>query len=104
MSLELQKDSLEKALNEHEVIFLDFYATWCGPCVQFSPIFHRVASLYQDKAFFGTINVDNLRDIAINYRISSIPTLLCIKNKAVAWRHSGTLTEQAFKEKVESLI
>lgn len=101
---DLNKESFEQAQKEHTILFLDFYAVWCGPCVQFSPIFHKVASLYEDKAFFGTVNVDNARDLAVNFRVASIPTLICVKNGVVVWSQTGGMSEASFTDKVASLL
>jgi thioredoxin 1 len=102
MSLDITKSELEKKIKTEKTIFLDFYATWCGPCVSFKPIYEKVAA-ETSEASFHTVNVDSQRDIAIDYRVSSIPTIICIKEGSVCWINTGSMNEDAFKEKVNNL-
>jgi thioredoxin 1 len=103
MSLEITKNELQKKIKIEEIIFLDFYATWCGPCVSFKPIYEKVATETKEAAFY-TVNVDSQRDIAIDYRISSIPTIVCIKKGSVCWANTGAMSEDIFKKNVGELI
>ena len=103
MSFDITKNDLEEKIKSEKMIFLDFYATWCGPCVSFKPIYEKVAMETKDASFY-TVNVDEQRDIAIGYRISSIPTIVCIKNGSVCWSTTGSMSEETFKEKVNKLV
>ena len=100
MVIELTNEN-KTLLNSPGTVFVDFYAVWCGPCTILKPIFHKVAELYSGKAQFFQANVDDVRDIAIEKRISSIPTILCLHNGKVIWSHTGTLTEAELSKAVE---
>lgn len=65
-------------ISENMPIIIDFNATWCGPCRQFSPIFHAVAEKYKGQALFVSIDTDQYPEIANAYRIASIPTVAFI--------------------------
>ncbi len=77
-------------LIKKETVVVDFYADWCGPCKLLAPIYESVAEELQDLTFLK-VNVDNLLDIASEYRISSIPTILVFKDGKILAHHVGYL-------------
>lgn len=98
------KKELNEKIKDNEFVFLDFFASWCGPCISFSPIYEKISSEFSDKAVFLKINIDEQRDLAIEYRISSIPTILCLKKGIVFWTHTGGIPENNFREKVTQIL
>lgn len=64
--------------SENLPVVVDFYATWCGPCKQYSPTFHQIAEKYAGTAVFVSIDVDQYEDIAAAYHVQSIPTTVFI--------------------------
>jgi thioredoxin 1 len=72
-----------------KLTLLDFWADWCGPCHMLAPTFDRLAAAYGDKIDFAKINVDEMPDIAGQYGIRSIPTLLLVSNGQVIERLVG---------------
>ena len=62
------------------VVIVDFFADWCGPCKMLAPIFEEVGNEMEGKAKFIKVNVDEARDIADKFRISTIPTMIVLKN------------------------
>ncbi len=103
MALEFSKEEFKSKISKG-IVFLDFYATWCAPCNSFFPVFEKISQEFSQKASFLKINVDEQRDIAIEYRISSIPTVLCLKDGIVSWTHTGTMQEATFREKVKEFF
>ena len=103
MVVELTKQNTE-LLKKEEVVFVDFYAPWCGPCMMLKPIFENIASQYNKRALFCQANVDNLRDLSIEHRVTSIPTMICLKNGKPVWTHTGTISEAELKKAVETHI
>ena len=89
----------EEVLNSSVPVLIDFYADWCGPCKILSPIVEEVSSKYEDVKFVK-INIDNNQDIANEYRIMSIPTLVYIKGGEEQNRVLGAVGMDV----VESLI
>ncbi len=102
--IHFSKETFQEALKNSKPIFVDFYAVWCGPCMLLAPIFENMADKYKGKAVFGSINIDELRDVAIQYRVSSIPTVLCIKNKEVIWTNVGLVNEKDFKIIIDKIL
>lgn len=92
-------------ISENLPIVIDFYADWCGPCKQFSPIFHEVASEYAGQACFVSINTDDYPDLANRYQVSSIPTTVYIlPGGGVLGKQVGGLNKEAFTTFVNQLI
>ena len=89
----------EEVINSSVPVLIDFYADWCGPCKILSPIVEEVSSQYEDVKFVK-INIDSNQDIANDYMITSIPTLVYIKNGEEQNRVLGAVD----KDTVETLI
>ena len=70
----------DEVLKADKKVLVDFYADWCGPCKMMSPVVDEIANLYSDKVKVCKINVDEAPDIAVNYGIMSIPTLIFFEN------------------------
>jgi thioredoxin 1 len=84
-------------------VVVDFYATWCGPCREFSPLLDRVAGGFTDKIKFVKINVDESPGIAQNYQVEAIPLVLLFKDGKLADRLTGVVTEADLKSKLAAL-
>ena len=79
-------------------VMLDFWATWCGPCQMQAPIFHAFAEKHADTAVFGKVNVDEQMELAREFAVASIPTILVIKNGEVAYRAVGLQSEEELQK------
>ena len=85
-------------------VVVDFWAEWCGPCKILTPIIDELAGEFQGKVKIGKLNIDNNPQTASHYGITSIPTLLFVKNNAIQDQHVGVLTQGALKQKIDSFI
>ena len=74
------KDFKEKVLEADKPVLCDFWAEWCGPCKQISPILSELAEEYKEKILIAKINIDENPEVPSNYGIMSIPTLILFKN------------------------
>lgn len=101
--VELTGEKLESAIEENSVVVVDFYADWCAPCKQMEPIMEAVAEEMSDKAFVGKVNVDEEREAATSYQVSSIPAILFFKDGELEERTVGAKTKETLKEKIEDL-
>lgn len=90
------------ATNDKPVV-IDVYATWCGPCKMFAPIFERVAEACGQLAYFAKADVDAVPEIAERYGVQHVPTLIAVKDGVVAHQSSGVMNESAFKALLEKL-
>ena len=84
-------------------VVVDFYATWCGPCRELSPLLDKLAAPLADKIKFVKVNVDESPGLAQNYTVSALPTLLLFKDGKVADRIIGLSSEADLKTKLENL-
>ncbi|MFA6527592.1 MAG: thioredoxin [Candidatus Babeliales bacterium] len=85
-------------------VIVDVFASWCGPCRQMAPIFDELSKELSSKYKFVKLNIDQDRDIAIQYNISSIPTFLFIKGGKMIGKETGYLSKDALKKKIESIL
>ena len=74
------KDFKEKVLEADKPVLCDFWAEWCGPCKQISPILNELSEVYKEKILIAKVNIDENPEVPSNYGIMSIPTLILFKN------------------------
>ena len=90
--MELTSQDFDQKKSENELLLVDFWAEWCGPCKSMHPIFSRMAKKYKSVRF-ARVNVDNAQDIAMRYGVQSIPTFIMFKNGEVANTIVGAVGE-----------
>ncbi|MCA9734822.1 thioredoxin, partial [candidate division KSB1 bacterium] len=101
MALELTDSNFEQeVLNSDKPVLVDFWAEWCGPCKLIGPVIEELAGEFEGKALIGKLNVDDNRDVAAQYGIMSIPTLLFFKNGEVVSKHVGLASKGDLKKKI----
>lgn len=91
--------------NQHEIeaskfAVIDVFATWCGPCMEMKPIFEEAAKKYAQYTF-AELNVDEARELAINYGVTSVPTFIFLKEGKVVGKETGYMPMEDFVEKLE---
>jgi thioredoxin 1 len=86
------------------VTLIDFWAEWCGPCKMISPLIDEIASEYDGKAKVGKINIDNEGDLAAKFGVSSIPTLLIIKDGEEDKRFIGVTPKADLAAALDSAV
>ena len=91
-TIKMNYDEFEKKLRENNLVMVDFFATWCGPCQMFSPVVEQVAKKYENKLTVIKIDIDENSDIAEKYSIQSVPTSILFKNSEIVERVSGMLS------------
>lgn len=81
-------EDLTKCLQENSLVIIDFFAEWCGPCKLLAPQFKKASEMLDD-VLFVKINIDDASELAQDYNVLSIPTLVIVKNGAVVERNNG---------------
>lgn len=100
---ELNRNNYEQKMSEGLVI-VDYFATWCNPCMSFAPIFESVASELKDKATFVKCNVDNEQRLAMSQGVASIPCIIAYKNGKEVDRFVGLRSKSDFTSFVKKQI
>ena len=94
--------SFDGLLADEKLVIVDFWATWCGPCRMLSPLLDEVEEEMADKITVVKVNVDDADEIAMRYRIMSIPTLLFFKNGQLVDKSVGAMPKSALVEKINA--
>ena len=76
-------------INGETPVLVDFWATWCGPCKVMHPILEELKKSVGDKAIILKVDIDKNRELASQYNVASVPTLMVFRKGKVAWRQSG---------------
>jgi len=84
-------------------VVVDFWAEWCGPCKMIGPMLEQLATEYSGKVKIGKVNIDQFQQLAVQYRINSIPTLLFFKNGQVVDQVVGAKPMKDLKLKFDSV-
>jgi thioredoxin 1 len=104
MVIAVTKDNFEKeVLKSTKPVIIDIYAVWCGPCQQVKPIFESL-SKEMPEYVFASINVDEARDLAIQYGVTSIPTFIFIKDGELKGKEVGPLGKDGMKERIAEYL
>jgi thioredoxin 1 len=90
--IELTSQNFNQEIKNNNLLLVDFWAEWCGPCKSMHPIFTRMAKKYK-QIRFARVNVDDAQDIAMKYGVQSIPTFIMFKNAEVVNRMVGAVGE-----------
>lgn len=97
MPIELTKENLESTINDNEIVVIDFWADWCGPCKAFAPVFDKVAGDHPEVTF-AKCNTEQEMEVAGTFGIRSIPTLAVFRDQVLLFMQPGALPEQALEQ------
>jgi len=101
-TIELNKESFQSAIKSDKPLIVDFWAPWCGPCINFAPVFEEVASKHEDVVF-AKINTEENPELSNGMGIRSIPTLMVFREQVLLFSHAGALTQSQLEELVEQV-
>ncbi len=100
--IKITEENYDREISSSDIpVLLDFWATWCGPCMMLSPIIEEVANDFDGKIKVGKVNVDDEVSLAAKFGISSIPTLVLVKDGEVSKTSVGYMTKEELVSFIE---
>ena len=96
-TIALTKDNFEQVVSGNDMVLVDFWAPWCGPCKGFAPVFEASSEKHTDVVF-GKVNTDDEQDLAASFNIRSIPTLMFFREKVILFSQAGALPGSALEQ------
>ena len=96
-TVELTKDNFDQIVGGNNFVIVDYWASWCGPCQNFAPIYED-ASEKHDDIVFAKVNTEEQQELAAHFQIRSIPTLMIFRDQIVIFSQPGMLPASAFEE------
>lgn len=104
MALQFTDETAKEAIESGKVVVIDFWATWCGPCMKLGPVIEELAEKYEGKALIGKINIDEETETVADNGIRSIPTVLFFKDGKVVDRSVGLVKLSDLEDKLKSIL
>ena len=95
-TVELSKSNFEDVVTKNDMVIVDFWASWCGPCQSFAPVFEAASKQHPDIVF-GKVNADDEQELAAAFSIRSIPYVMLLREKVVLFAQAGALPAEGLE-------
>jgi thioredoxin reductase (NADPH)/thioredoxin 1 len=101
-AIELGAENFEQTITENEIVLVDFWASWCGPCRQFAPVYEAASQANPDLVF-GSVNTEVEQQLSAAAQITSIPTLMAFKDGSLVFSQPGALPAPALDQLISAV-
>ena len=102
MKIIKSNEEFNSLINSDSLVVIDFFATWCGPCKMLSPVLENVSNVLNNVEFIK-VDIDQFNELASQYKVQSVPTIVFVKNGNEINRHIGYIDEDTLVEKIKNL-
>ena len=101
-TIDIGAETFESTVKDNDIVFVDFWASWCGPCRQFAPVYEQASEANPDLVF-ASVNTEEERELSGAAGITSIPTLMAFKEGALVFAQPGALPPQALTKLIDAV-
>ena len=101
-AIELTTENFKETISSHDIVIIDFWAAWCGPCKSFAPTFEAAAEKYPDIAF-AKVNTEEQQELAAAFNIRSIPMLMVFREQVILYAEAGALPAAALDQMIQQV-
>ena len=96
-TVDLTKDTFESTIDDNDIVLVDFWAEWCGPCKMFAPWYEEISEQHDDVVF-GKVDTEDQQELAASFGIRSIPTIMAFRDNVLVFSQPGALPKEAIED------
>ena len=101
-TIEITKENFESTVTGNDIVLIDFWASWCGPCKQFAPVFESMSESHSGIVF-GKVNTEEQQELAASFQVRSIPTLTIFRQQIIVFSQPGALPPAGLESVIEKV-